>query len=471
MTNYRNPGVFPEENSIYHSVVQEVETALPAFIGYTAKATRKVSGDLLLVPTKIHTMREYEHLFGFPYENEIAISVTDDPSSGYSISDFKESSLQYILYFSVKIYFDNGGGSCYILSVDAYVNPQRVVLRKLPNSQPYGLIDGLYKLSEVADLSLIVIPEAVKLPATDYSILVQAALLQCHTLGNRFAIFDLYNGDCSSPDINSNIGLFGSKYLNCGSAYYPFVKTKINSYINTDGSNVIVFWSGETFNLGQLRKGNFSLYKYLKKELRNRYVILPSCSAIAGAYVTTDRSKGVWKSPANLDLACVSEPVVSISSHNGNILNVDTDIIKTINSIRALSVKGRETLVWGARTLAGDENEGQYVPVCRFIIMVKESLIRSTSWAAFELNNEDTWKRVCSMIEKYLILKWQEGALAGVIPRQAFYVNCGLGSTMTDHDILDGRMNIEIGLAVLSPSDYLTIRITHQMRSSKVAAS
>jgi phage tail sheath protein FI len=471
MKNYHNPGVYSEENSVHHPLVQEVETALPAFVGYTAKATRKVSRDLLLVPTKIHSMREFENLFGFPFENEIEIFIADDPSSGYNNYDIRESSLQYILYFSVKIFFDNGGGSCYILSVDAYRNPQVVVLRKITSTQPYGLMDGLHKLSEVTDLSLIVIPEAVKLPASDYSLLVQAALLQCHTLGNRFAIFDLYHGDCSSPDINLNKGLFGSKYLTCGSAYYPFVKTKINSYINSDGSNVNIFLSGETVQLGQLRKTNFSLYKFVKKELKNRYVVLPSCGAIAGAYVTTDKSRGVWKSPANLDLACVSEPVVRILGHNRDIPNVDTDISKTINSIRASSVKGKETLVWGARTLAGDENEGQYVPVCRFIIMVKESLLRSTSWASFELNDENTWNGVRTMIVKYLTLKWQEGALAGVIPQQAFYVNCGIGSTMTDQDILYGSMNIEIGLAVLSPSEFLTIRITQQMRSSKVVVS
>jgi len=465
MVYFQDPGIYSDEISGIPPSVVEVETALPAFVGYTAKATRKLTGDLLLIPAKINSMREFESLFGLPFENEIEIAISSDRSEGKLLASFNEPSLQYILYYSVKIYFDNGGGPCYILSVDTYRNPQQVLLHGNPGSRQHGLLDGLNKLNEIADVSLIVIPEAVKLSVQDYSSLVQAALLQCHTLDTRFAIFDLYNGDLHSPDLNLNRDLFGKNYLNYGSAYYPFVRTTINSYVNPEGSNVKVTWSGEVVSLGQLKKVSSQLYKFVKNELKSRFVNLPSCGAVAGAYVTSDKNRGVWKSPANLNLSCVSEPVVKIDNYCLDIQNMDPDTGKSMNSIRALSGKG--TLLWGARTLAIDDNEDRHVSARRFIIMVRESIRTSTNWVAFEPNDTCTWDKICRTIDNYLSSKWLEGALAGVTPQQAYYVKCGLGTTMTAQDILEGRINIEAGLAVLAPSEFTVFKFSHQLNLTK----
>lgn len=464
MTTYRYPGIYTEEISVFPPQVEEVETALPAFIGYTAKATKKVADDLILVPTKINSMREFEVLFGLWYENEIEVAITTDSSDKIVLSDSMGPTLQYILYYSVKIYFDNGGGSCYILSVDTYRNPQQIVLTNNNASPPFGLMDGLNKLAEVADPSLVVIPEAVKLPETDYSSLVQATLLQCHTLGNRFAIFDLYHGDSANPDLKLNRSFFGYDYLNYGSAYYPFVKTTFNCYVNATGSNVKVNYSGDTVYLSDLKRDNSPLYRFVRKELKKRFVVLPSCGAVAGAYVTNDIKRGVWKSPANLNIAGINEPVVNINNHRQEELNVDPDTGKSINCIRVMTGKG--TRIWGARTLAGNDNEWRYVPVSRFFIMVKESLRRLTCWTVFEPNDTNTWTKVRAMIETFLTLKWKDGALAGVAPQAAFYVYCGLGTTMTAQDILEGRIIIEVGLAILRPAEFIVLRFSHQLKNS-----
>ena len=91
-------------------------------------------------------------------------------------------------------------------------------------------------------------------------------------------------------------------------------------------------------------------------------------------------------------------------------LNVDATTGKSINALRAFAGKG--TLVWGARTLAGNDNEWRYVPVRRFFNMVEESVKKSTYWAVFEPNDANTWVKVRGMIENYLTQKWREGALA-----------------------------------------------------------
>lgn len=70
------------------------------------------------------------------------------------------------------------------------------------------------------------------------------------------------------------------------------------------------------------------------------------------------------------------------------------------------------------------------------------------------------------MVENYLTQKWHQGALIGTRPEQAFYVNCGLGSSMTEVDINNGLLHIEIGLAVVRPAEFIVIRISHKMQSS-----
>jgi hypothetical protein len=116
--------------------------------------------------------------------------------------------------------------------------------------------------------------------------------------------------------------------------------------------------------------------------------------------------------------------------------------------------------------LAGNDNEWRYVPVRRFFNMVEESVKKSTSWAVFEPNDAGLWNRVKSMITNYLIQKWREGALAGAVPDDAFFVKIGLGQTMTAQDILEGRLIVEIGLAVVRPAEFIILRSSHKMQQS-----
>lgn len=464
MTIYRIPGIYQEEILSIPPSVEEVDSAIPAFVGYTAKATRKESGDLLMVPAKVGSIREFEAFFGFPYENNIKLVISSDAKGQFSVSEQDESALKYLLYYSVRIYFENGGGPCYILSVGLFTSPQKVLLKSSYGSRNAGLLEGLNKLAEVPDVTLIVIPEAVCLPADEYSELVKSVLQQCSALGNRFAILDLYEGNNPHPDLNQNRALFGNKFLGFGSAYYPFVRTKMTYYVSSDCHNVSVEYGGEVVPLGFLRSKNLHLYKFVRKLLNNRFVVLPPSGAVAGAYVTTDKIRGPWKSPANINLKGVIEPVVTVDNQLYDLFNAGPESGKSINNIRSFAGKG--TLVLGSRTLASGDNEKKYIPVSRFIIMVKETLKRSTSWVGFEPNDPATWSRIRIIIEKYLRQKWQEGALAGVSEQSSFYVKCGLGDTMTDQDIEVGKTHIEVGLAMLRPSEFTVLSYTHQSKAS-----
>jgi len=193
-------------------------------------------------------------------------------------------------------------------------------------------------------------------------------------------------------------------------------------------------------------------------------VVLPPSGAVAGVYAATDSNRGVWKAPANVSLANVIEPVIKLDNTKQDGLNVDATTGKSINAIRAFSGKG--TLVWGARTLAGNDNEWRYISVRRFFNMVEESVKKSTYWAVFEPNDANTWVKVRGMIENYLTQKWREGALAGATTKDAFFVKCGLGTTMTSQDILEGRMNVEIGMAIVRPAEFIILKFSHKLQTS-----
>ena len=86
-----------------------------------------------------------------------------------------------------------------------------------------------------------------------------------------------------------------------------------------------------------------NIVENIKRELGK---VLPS-GAIAGVYVSVDRSRGVWKAPANVSLSSVSQPLEQIGHFEQEDLNVDVNGGKSINVIRTFT--GRGILVWGRR--------------------------------------------------------------------------------------------------------------------------
>lgn len=247
------------------------------------------------------------------------------------------------------------------------------------------------------------------------------------------------------------------------------------SIISALGSSVEKILSGyqslldaELFYESQAEQAVFASHSFfhgVKDKVVEHMRTMPPSGSVAGVYAAIDRTRGVWKAPANVSVNSIIGPVVKIDSRDQEDLNVHTTG-KSVNAIRAFTGKG--TLVWGSRTLAGNDNEWRYVPVRRFFIMVEESTKKATEPFVFEPNDANTWVKVRSMIENFLILQWRAGALQGAKPDQAFFVNVGLGETMTELDILEGRMIVEIGMAVVRPAEFIILRFSHKMLSSNI---
>jgi phage tail sheath protein FI len=216
--------------------------------------------------------------------------------------------------------------------------------------------------------------------------------------------------------------------------------------------------------LAYLQSTSLVLYHQIKATLDEHRIILPPSAAIAGVYARIDRDKGVWKAPANVPVVSVTGPTIRLTDAQQEGLNVDPNTGKSINAIRSFTGKG--TLVWGARTLDGSSNEWRYIPVRRLFNTIEASVKKASSFAVFEPNVAITWLKVRTMIESYLNNLWRQGALAGGTPEQAFFVEVGLGKTMTTDDVNNGLLKVSVGVAAVRPAEFIILTFSHKLQEA-----
>ncbi len=454
--NYFTPGVYVQEIAKLPPSVVPVATAIPAFIGFTEKGAGKLE--------EVASLIDFRNKFGGPPIPDIKVSVGE----GGVVEDVPMPELKYNLYYAMVMYYRNGGGRCYVASVGDY----NAFMSK------DAFLDGLRKIEAEDEPTILVMPDAINTNSSDdtYGVYVQA-LTQCSKLHDRFTLMDVRDGD-----VDRFRNGVGTNFLSFGAAYHPYLMTTIN--LEYDESRVMVttqggssqpdigdpldptFPSSESSGgseqpMAELAESNTGLYNSVKAALQKLRVELPPSPAIAGVYCTVDRNRGVWKAPANVSLAEVRAPKIKISSEEQALLNVDATSGKSINAIRGFAGKG--TLVWGARTLAGNDNEWRYVNVRRLFLMIEESAKKATAFAVFEPNAPGTWLKVQGMIEAFLYGLWDQGALFGSSPEQAYSVQVGLNKTMTQQDVLEGRMIVEIAVAAVRPAEFIILTFMHKM--------
>jgi phage tail sheath protein FI len=579
MANYKTPGVYVEEISKLPASVAPVATAIPAFIGYTEKRVRNGKTLAANTPVRITSLLEYEEIFGGAFDERLTVTLTGTSVAEADTNIAVAAATQlspYSLYNNLVMYFGNGGGPCYIVSVGLYTGVP------IPGD-PSTLIDvtqlqaGLAEVEKEDEVTLLVAPEAIVLGATSRKTINDDMLTQCNKLQDRFAIMDaaVLGGTVNDDGIGFRADV-GTDYLKYGASYYPSLKTTIALNFDNTGVTIADTRTGAVFN-GQMlsvvkdginsisasgtvtinafgsiagatitvdgtalvegadwnaavdnattaaslalaidglagvsaaSNGNVvtvtavaagtsgnsitlvtthpanaavsgatlsggisglaadkTLYNNIVKEIKKAFEVkLYPSAAMAGVYARVDFERGVWKAPANVSLRLVKDPTVMVTHEQQENMNVDATSGKSINVIRKFAGKG--VIVWGARTLAGNDNEWRYVPVRRLFIFIEESVKKATEFVVFEPNDANTWLRTKTMIENFLTGLWRDGALAGAKPEQAFFVKVGLGETMTALDILEGRMNIEIGLAAVRPAEFIILKFSHKLQES-----
>jgi uncharacterized protein len=578
--NPLSPGVYIDEISVFPPSVAPVATAVPAFIGYTEKGPT-------LTPFRITSMLDYETVFGGAFAEDFGNGVQlNDAAPQIVVNPTNVDLSPYNMHYNLRMYFANGGGPCYIVSVDTYTN-------NAGSPSHTDLINGINATEKADEVTLLVVPEAVVFdPIADAAKIAAIHSTQldlCNKMKDRFAMMDVITtvpagvGTILSDATkfrNDHVGLNNLKY---GATYYPALETLLTRFYNdsdividdtrsggtfdtltlTDVLNGVassgtitvtaaladtnsievngitfeaqttvpvqsntadpfIFLKGATIAAGaanlaaainnhavtslsvkatagattvslkalvagtagnSIPFGNGTatkftptasvflangvnpdklLYNAITAQLLTNTMTLYPSSSMAGIYASVDRDRGVWKAPANVSLNGVVAPSVNVSAQDQENLNVDATSGKSINVIRAFT--GRGILAWGARTLAGNDNEWRYINVRRLFIYAEESIMKATEFVVFEPNDSNTWSRVRSLITNFLTNLWRDGGLVGSTPAQAFFVKVGLGETMTAQDILEGKLIIQIGLAASRPAEFIVLQFSHKLQ-------
>jgi phage tail sheath protein FI len=193
--------------------------------------------------------------------------------------------------------------------------------------------------------------------------------------------------------------------------------------------------------------------------------------AVAAKFVTTDASRGVFKSPAGLEArlsGVVSVPRLTNQEldnlNNGSATPNTLSTATPINAIRY--IPGSGIVVMGARTL-NTSYQTKYISVRRSLIYLRKTLTDLTSFAIFETNDQRLWNRLQTTCEAALISFWQSGGLKGANASDAFFVKCD-NILNTTASIAAGEVHLEIGVALQRPAEFVVIRISQYDSGSVV---
>lgn len=489
---YATPGVYIEEKSAFSNSVVAVGTAIPAFVGYTQKA-QAGKRSLLNTPMRITSLVEYLSFFGGAPKTMFTVEADGD---NYTVSIDPGSA--YNLFRSIQLFFANGGGTCYIVSVGGYND--EVSAKSLIGAENGGGITALLKEQEP---TMLVIPDAVLLEEGDCSSVQQAMLKHCGAdTRSRFSILDVWGGNQARTLLDDDVvtrarEAYGNNFLDFGASYYPWLKTTVvqpdefdyTNVSNPDGlievlskevddnvgAGLVKAEKGDLIKSEIEKIGNSSsdvtavsnvlkavspVFNDILGQMRESLNVLPPSGAIAGIYSLVDSTVGVFKAPANVSVSSITGPTVNISAAEQEDLNLPLTG-KAVNAIRPFVGKG--TLVWGARTLDGNSQDWRYINVRRTMIMLEQSVKFACEPFVFRPNDANTWLAVKSMISAFLRSQWQAGALVGATEDQAYQVEVGLGITMTPQDILDGYMKVIVKVAISRPAEFIVITFQQKM--------
>jgi uncharacterized protein len=456
----------------------------------------------------------------------MAQTVVDDPSSkkGYRMTQLDgPDGGSYTLYQALRHFYQNGGGPCYIVSVGTYkqeLDPDRFKLgidELLKEQEPTMLlVPEAVKLKEeqCTDLQQAMLQHCGNRMRNRVAILDvyngHKALNDDNPVGkfrDNLGINFLDFAAAYYPWLNTTVvGEKDLSFENVSADSIDLLKSLIRAElriasplpdgvsaqtralndaideINGDFAKLVTDEAAKRPNakpltpdelaagilarkalLNKTLSRHSSVFNTVLAESRRHLNVMPPSSAMAGIYTMVDNTRGVWKAPANVSLAGVTSPCVSISAEQQEDLNV-TPQGKSINAIR--SFIGEGVLVWGARTLDGNSLDWRYVNVRRTMIMLEESCRLAAKALVFEPNVANTWVTIKSMISNFLTSVWKRGGLMGAVPEDAFSVHVGLGETMTPDDVLEGILRVTVLVAMVRPAEFIEITFQQQMPKS-----
>lgn len=266
-----------------------------------------------------------------------------------------------------------------------------------------GLRTGIEAFAENSVVSVMAVP-GVTIPEV-----IAALVGHCETLKDRVAVIDMPKDAVKTDELLAYREIIDSTYA---AMYHPWIKTFDRAAGKAD--------------------------------------FVPPSGAVMGVYARTDANRGVHKAPANETVFCTGLKT--------EYTKTEQDILNPagVNLLRL--IPGQGIRIWGART-ASSNSSFRYINIRRFFIFVEESIKASTNWVVFEPNDVSLWQRVNMTVSGFLDNLWRSGMLAGGSAEEAYYVEIG-PSTMSQDDILNGRLICNIGIAPSRPAEFVVFRVS-----------
>jgi hypothetical protein len=310
-------------------------------------------------------------------------------------------------------FFAQGGSSIYVIRA----NPDGTLRSALEGDATS--ITGLNALPLVRDGSILVCPELTQIPPAE----VPSALLSWKTYlaaRNAMLILDpppgLNTVSSVTQWVTANVPPSSRELV----LYYPYLTASINGVATTFGAS----------------------------------------GTMAAAWLQNDAlpGEGIWKSPAGAQLPLVADGMsMTINDANSDILSQ-----ASICPIRKFS---GPIIPWGARHLDGANPENRYINVQRTLNWIRTSIGRIGILSASRENNSTLWSELNANVANFLQSQlYVPGALQGTTPNQAYFVQCGLGQTMTQADVNAHLVKLQIGVAMIQPSEFTILQFTWNTR-------
>ncbi|MFZ6721314.1 phage tail sheath C-terminal domain-containing protein [Undibacterium sp. Ji49W] len=485
--------------------VVQAATGIPLFIGYTQTATED-GKSIVGQPISITSLEEYARIFGGAAQVEYDYVSLTQAYPPYAVN---AATPAFLLYPGLQMFFSNGGGTCYVLSLGTYAD----VISNGSVFSKEAYTAALAGLAGLPEPDTLVLPDAVYLALDDWASVSQTALRLCSETQNLVYILDVLNGylpsDGSSKDPitggTGNGGFYkvaglGEDFNQYGVSYYPWLNTNVVSVSSIDYTwisaaslpqfsadlatealelfalqpadklqaylTTLVDTLAQAADPATVRQRHLGLqaasplYRQTMQNLATSVNLLPPSSALAGVYTRNDATSGVFHAPANTSIINAISPAVMLDDSQQAKINVPLNGL-AVNAIRVFPNFGM--LIWGARTMAGNSDDWRYLNFKRIVIMLDKSIRTALKSYAFSANDHSTWSAVTASINSFLTAQWKAGCLVGSSPAEAFSVIMGMGSSMTTEDILQGMMRVSIKVALTMPAEFIILEYEQQV--------
>jgi phage tail sheath protein FI len=282
-------------------------------------------------------------------------------------------------------------------------------------------------LRKVRDVSIVLLPGQQWADDGSGNAAISATLAHCESTKSRVVIIDPPPTlELAQASTVTTMSLPTSTY---SSLYYPWV-SMTNPLYNED-----------------------------LNPLAAKTVVVPPSAFAAGMWSKIDGKRGVWKAPAGVEAQLNGAAGLTF-----NVEDLEQDQLNPlgINCFRKMPSFG--PVIWGARTLATKANpEWRYVPVRRTAIFIEQSIYNGIQWSVFEPNDHPLWGSLRANIGSFMNGLFRSGAFQGATAKDAFFVRCGLGDTMTQGDIDRGQVIVIVGFAPLKPAEFVIVRIQQKV--------